>query len=397
MADHPIVVFGDDWGRHVSSMQHLFQHIIPRRQVVWVNGIGHRVPTLRGSDLRRAWEKARRLLAARPAPESPTPAETGPVTPHAVIDSRVLPWHHLAMVHHYNTAVLLRDIRGALANIGGGQRPIVVTGSPPSVGVLGRLDELASVYFCMDDFLHLADVSPWMLGPLERRLLERVDLVVATAASLTESKRPRSGRSVHLPQGVNYRHFATTQSMPEELTGLPRPLIGFAGGLSNCCDFPLIRGVAQANPQGTVVLVGPWTADGGREHLQAPNIRLLGARPYQRLPAYVQQFDVGLIPYLYNSWTEAVDPLKLLEYLAAGVPVVTTAIPEVRKYAEAVAIAEGHDAFLQAVTNALAQPADRRADRQAVAQRHTWASRAETFLAWLDQLVAEREPGAAHA
>ena len=386
LAATPIIVFGDDWGRHVSSMQHVFRPILEKRPVVWVNGIGHRVPGLRGGDLQRAWEKARATLP-RMQPSPPVAAEAGPL---AVLQPRVLPWHHVAAVHALNTWSLVRAIKHALARHGLNRRPVLVTGSPPSVGVVGRLDERAAVYFCMDDFLHLAGVTPWMLAPFEQRLLDQVDAVVATAESLTRSKRPRSGRTHYLPQGVNYEHFAAARPIPADLAAIPAPRIGFAGGVSACCDFLLIRELARALPHVSVVLVGPVSVD--LAGLVLKNLHVLGPRPYSDLPAYVQHFDVGLIPYLLNEWTRAVDPLKLLEYLAAGLPVVSTDIPEVRKYREAVAIAGTRDRFVREVAAALRVDRDEvRRRGKALARKHTWAVRADELLALLDEL-SERRP-----
>ncbi len=386
--DSPIVVFGDDWGRRVSSMQHVFREIVERRRVIWINGIGHRVPTLRFGDLRRVWEKARSMVAKAPIAEIDGTFDDR--SPEQILQPHVLPWHHWHTIAALNRRSLLRAIREALTALDISAPPVLVTGSPPSTVVLGRMGEAASVYFCMDDFLHLAGVTAEMLGPLERRLLRRVDAVVATAESLTRTKVPRTGVVHYIPQGVNYEHFAAPRPEPAELAKLPRPVIGFAGGVSDCCDLDLIRKIADAHPDASVVLVGPIGAS-DLSPIRRPNIHLLGPRPYRDLPAYVQAFDVGLIPYLLNDWTVAVDPLKLLEYLAAGLPVVSTDIPEVRKYGDAIRIAATHEAYLAELDKALrTDPAAARERGQYVARQHSWAQRADTFLDIMDQLVEQK-------
>ncbi len=255
--------------------------------------------------------------------------------------------------------------------------------------MLGRLGEVASVYFCMDDFAHLAGVSANMLETLERRLLGVVDAMVATAESLTDTKAPRSGEAHYLPQGVNYEHFAEPRPEPEDLRGLPRPLLGFAGGISACCDLNLIRRLADENADGSVVLVGPVVVD--TAPLDRPNIHILGPRPYSDLPAYVQRFDVGLIPYVLNDWTRAVDPLKLLEYLAAGVPVVSMSIPEVLKYSEWIGIGDSHESFSREVSRSLKLGGEvERAARQKVASHNTWGARAARLLEIVDDIVERR-------
>ena len=368
-------------------MQHLFRHVARTHEVLWINAISHRVPQLSIRDVRRAFGKVRVLLrGGRTGTAGDT--EIG-AQPRAIIHPRVLPWHHYGAVRAFNRWSLVRAIRSGLAELGMQEPPVLVTGSPPSVAVLGDLGELASVYYCMDDFLHLPHVSAHMIAPLERELLERVDALVATAQALVVSKRPRSGNAHYLPQGVNFEHFAAPQPVPAELAALPRPIIGFAGGLTTPVDLPLLGRLSRAFPGASIVLVGPVYVD--LSSIAAANVHVLGPRPYRDLPAYVQAFDVGIIPYVLNQHTIAVDPLKLLEYLSAGVPVVTTDLPEVRKYRDAVSIAPTHDAFEAAVRIATASR-DGRAGRQAVARQHGWDRRARDLLDILGGLYAARRP-----
>jgi glycosyltransferase involved in cell wall biosynthesis len=393
----PFIVFGDDWGRYPSTIQHTMRHIAVKHPVIWINGIGHRVPGLNRRDLFRAWEKVHRLMRGGGPATGNARTSLGGGTPAAIIDPRVLPWHHVGAVQAYNTWSLRRAILGRLAALGLTRSPIVVTGSPPSERLLGQLGEQLSVYYVLDDFLNFPTYTASMLAPLERRLLDRVDLVVATAASLTISKRPRSGRAYHLPQGVNYGHFASARTEPHDLAAIPHPRIGFAGTLSTQCDIDLLCRLAQSIPEASIVLVGPVAlSEEALGKLQHPNVHILGVRRYDELPAYVQHFDVGIIPYVLSAWTVAVDPLKLLEYLAAGLPVVSTAIPEAAKYAAHVAVASDDNSFVAAVHQALA--ADREQVRykgQRVARGHTWEQRADAFLALVeDALSSGQEAGA---
>ncbi len=297
------------------------------------------------------------------------------VAPLRVLQPRVLPWHHVTPVRAINAASLVRMIHATLAECGIRQAPLLVTGSPPSVSVFGRLGEYGSAYLCMDDFLHLPNVSAHMIAPLERELLERVDVVVATAQALVASKRPRSGMAYHLPQGVNFEHFSRPRAVPAELASLPRPLIGFAGGLiTPPVDLALIQRLAHEYPNGSIVLVGPVQTD--LSPVALPNVHVLGRKPYSVLPAFVQAFDVGLIPYVLNEHTIAVDPLKLLEYLAAGVPVVSTDLPEVRKYESSVTICQGQESFVDGVRCVLRSPQDSVETRKSVAREHGWSRRA---------------------
>ena len=378
-AQTPVVVIGDDWGRHVSTLQHLFRHVARRHPLIWVNSFGHRAPQLTVYDLRRALAKITAMVRVSKGVATSS-------VPRDVIEPRALPWHNLAVVRSLNTWSLARDIRRSLSRVAPGCRPILVTGTPVVPRIVGTIGEVASVYFCMDEYGELPGVSGNIIRPLEQELLSRVDMVVATATALVESKRPASGLSFRLPQGVNFNLFATRTPLPADLAALPRPRIGFAGGISAACDLALLAAVSDANPSGSIILVGPVHID--LSALRASNFHILGNRPYDMLPAYVQGFDVGIIPYVDNEWTRSVDPLKLLEYLAAGIPVVTTALPEAEKYAEVITIASDVSSFIAGVAGALQDDGnERKALRQKVAAENTWEARAQRFLEIIDEVM----------
>ena len=238
----PIVIFGDDWRRNVSTLQHVFAHLVTNRPVIWVNSFGHRAPRLTLYDVRRAVAKVGAMLSGYRVEDDGRPR------PVRIIEPRAFPWHNLAVIRAINTYSLLRDIRAALAVVAPGQPPLLITGTPAAVGVVGRLGEIASLYFCIDDYAELPGVDRGIVGPLETLLLNKVDAVVATASALVKNKRPASGRVFALPQGVNYEHFATRHSVPADLARLPRPWIGFAGGVGSACDFSIIGALARHSP-----------------------------------------------------------------------------------------------------------------------------------------------------
>ncbi|MBK7906345.1 MAG: hypothetical protein IPJ78_07260, partial [Gemmatimonadetes bacterium] len=130
----PIIVFGDDWGRNVSTMQHLFRHLARRHPIIWVNAIGHRPPSISIADAKRIANKIRSITAGARRGPAPVNALDGiGEPPLEIVHPRVLPWHQYGWNRAVNRRSLVGAIRGALARHGLTERPILVTGTPPSV------------------------------------------------------------------------------------------------------------------------------------------------------------------------------------------------------------------------------------------------------------------------
>ena len=189
------------------------------------------------------------------------------------------------------------------------------------------------------------------------RLLERADVVIVSAERLLETKS-RHNPNVHLvTHGVDVEHFRRAcrpeTAVPAELAALPRPVVGFFGLVADWVDLELLRGVAAARPEWSLVLLGKVDTDAGR--LAAlPNVHLLGRKSYESLPGYCKGFDVAVLPFAINELTLAANPLKLREYLAAGLPVVATPIPEVERLGELVRTGRDAPEFVARIEELLA-------------------------------------------
>jgi len=171
--------------------------------------------------------------------------------------------------------------------------------------------------------------------------------------------------------------------VPADVAALPGPIIGFYGTLQDWVDYDLLALIARRHPGWSVVLIGQALADVSAL-TGLPNVHLLGRRPHAELPAYCKAFDVGLIPYRIDERMAFVNPIKLREYLSAGVAVVSTAVPEVQRYAHAATVAEDHEGFIAGIEAALASdsPAARRARSDAMAGE-SWSAR----VAWAAAIV----------
>jgi glycosyltransferase involved in cell wall biosynthesis len=274
--------------------------------------------------------------------------------------------------------------------LGRGQRPILIAGLPHAVDVLPFVPHQVLVYHCADDYAHVHGF-PSTLPELEADLCQQADLVITTSETLCQTRRRFNPNTHWIPNGAAIDRFSVPAEPAPELLSVPKPVIGFVGGLSEWVDVQLIGHLARSRTDWSFVLIGPIGIDvASIQHL--PNVRLLGARPYATLPRYLAAMDVALIPFKHDPVTYHADPIKAYEYLAAGVPVVATDLPALRRLDHVVRLADSPEAFLAQIEASLVEGrATRRGERQAEAARHSWADRFRQF----DTLLADVLSGSA--
>jgi UDP-galactopyranose mutase len=216
--------------------------------------------------------------------------------------------------------------------------PIYWFYSPMWVEVLPtQLDAAAILYDCMDELSGFKGASE-RLPQNERRLMQLADLVFTGGASLFEAKRT-GHRGVHpFPSGVDVAHFLkarTIQQEPEDQRTIGHPRIGYAGVIDERLDYDLLREIAILRPEWQFVMIGPVAKVDPASLPQAENLHWLGMRDYDDLPAYFSRWSVAMMPFALNDATRFISPTKTPEFLAAGLPVVSTPIRDVvRPYGE---------------------------------------------------------------
>jgi glycosyltransferase involved in cell wall biosynthesis len=189
-----------------------------------------------------------------------------------------------------------------------------------------------SVYDNMDELSAFAGAHPDMLT-LEQEMFRRADLVFTGGQSLYEAKRSRHDNMHAFPSGIDVMHFGKARMLgltpPADQDHLPRPRLGFFGVIDERMDLALLYGAADLRPDWHFVMVGPVVKIDPATLPQRPNIHWIGGRKYQDLPAYLSGWDVGIMPFAVNEFTRYISPTKTPEFLAAGVPVVSTPVPDV--------------------------------------------------------------------
>jgi glycosyltransferase involved in cell wall biosynthesis len=231
--------------------------------------------------------------------------------------------------------------------------------TPMALSFTAHLRPQLVVYDCMDELSAFTGAPPDMAAR-ERELLALADVVFTGGRSLYESKQHRHS-NVHLfPSSVDAEHFGRARTAglePVDQAGLVGPRIGYAGVIDERLDLPLLAAVAAHEPRWQLMMLGPVAKIDPRTLPVGPNIHYLGMKPYDELPNYLRGWDVGILPFARNEATRFISPTKTPEYLAAGLPVVSTPIADVvRPYGVKglVTIAETPAAFVAATRAALA-------------------------------------------
>lgn len=237
-----------------------------------------------------------------------------------------------------------------------------------------RLAATASIYRMADEpELFPGPYPPSLLARLPD-LLRSVDLVIATGRRIEERAREYRHEGVlYLPNGVDYHHFTTPRPEPPDIADLPRPRVLYVGSLEPWFDTRLVARAALANPTFSFVVVGPARIPLG-ELRDLPNVRILGPRPYDVVAGYMVHCDVGIVPFRRTERIQAVHPIKVYEYLAAGLPVVATEWEELSLMGAPIHLASSEEEFIQQVRTAADDPGDA-AVRDRFARENSWDAR----------------------
>ena len=342
-----MLCFGHDWSGDPLSKTHLMRQLAKDNRILWINSIGYRAPTASARDFSRIVNK----LKAFAEPVREVEKNIFVLNPLA-IPAFGIPW-----MPRVNRQILKYQVYRAMDRLGF-RRVVNWTFNPSAAVVAGALGEELLVYYCVDEFTAFSGI-PTQLVEMEKSLIRKADLVIVSSDKLLRTKSADNPRTTLVRHGVAYDHFRKALSpetrIPDDIASLPRPIIGYFGLMAeDWIDIDLMAHVARHFSSGSMVLLGKVTTDLSRL-TSIPNVHLLGRKPFESLPAYCKAFDVAMNPFPINEVTLNSNPLKVREYLAAGLPVVSTRIPEVEVIKEA-RIADSKEAFVKAIEEELKNP-----------------------------------------
>ncbi len=361
-----------DWDAELwTNQHHLMSRLARENRVLFVESLGLRRPQLAGKDVKRIARRLRRGLA-------PPRAADG----LHVLSPLVIPLHRFRLVRELNRRLLALLVRRATRRLGV-ERPVLWAYVPQAEALLDALRPALVVYHCVDDIAAQPGIDGASFRAAEERFARRADLVLASAPSLARRMRTLNPNVLDVPNVADTTLFARALEpgpVDSALDALPRPRVVFTGAVvATKLDVPLLVELARARPDVAFALVGPVGPGDPRTDVSAlaaePNVHLLGARAYGELPAVLRGADVGLIPYARNELTDSIFPMKVYEYLAAGLPVVATRLPSIAGV-DAVETASDAAGLAALIDAALAHDdPSRRAARSRAAEAHSWDAR----------------------
>jgi glycosyltransferase involved in cell wall biosynthesis len=370
-----IVTFANDWTADPTSKHHVMRRFSRTNDVLWVESAGMRAPKLTS-----AYDRKRLLMKAKAIVR-----ESRQVLDRVhVMTPPALPYPQSVVAQHANAALYRFTIGRELRRLGFDRSPILCSFLPNCAPYIRHIPRQFTMYYCVDRWSAFEGFDAHTMERGEAELCRVSDLVIASAEDLAERCR-KFARNVHyVPHGVDYEHFAEALHpgvLPDDLANIPEPRIGFFGLIHEWVDTDLIGRLADVLPYSFVVIGSAKTdlADLKRRS----NVFVLGRKPYAELPQYSRGFHAAIVPFRMNDLTLSVNPIKLREYAAAGLPVVSSPLPEVRKCSDIAVCVDTFDEWVDALRSAVdrgSDPVARQAQSERVAHED-WAYRCRDIAA----------------
>jgi glycosyltransferase involved in cell wall biosynthesis len=368
-----------DWwyfNRGHSDFQ-LMTRVARDRTVLLVNSLGMRLPTAANST--DPWRRVlRKVRSAARGCRQPLETTAG----FHVYTPVFFPTYGSGVLARLNQRLVLAQVRWVARRLGL-HRPAVVVTLPTAWPIAARMERGRLVAYRSDRYSALPEADEEMVAGLERELLRHADVAFFSSSELLAQEQAMTRRPALLSHGIDLDRFRlASEVQPHEwLSPLGHPRVGYVGTIdAYTTDVELMTELARSRPDVCFVLAGPVDTDISAL-TELDNVRYYGVLPFDDVPRFLAGLDVAIMPWLQNDWIRHCNPVKLKEYLAVGLPVVSTAFPEVDHYADVISVAEDRESFANLLDSVLcglerSDPAGRRS----AASAETWDLQAERMI-----------------
>ncbi|WP_299455390.1 glycosyltransferase [uncultured Microscilla sp.] len=312
-------------------------------------------------------------------------------------------WLPSGKIHHFFVKRNARILRKAIQRAVGSRdmhSPIVVNAFNPTYGLplVGKLNEKLLLYYCYDEISHAKWCKKHGTG-VEADFAAKADAIITTSAQLQQNKKVYNDQCFLVKNGVNLELFQQAYAQKQAADATDKPLtVGYLGTIDDRLDYELLAHCIEQLPDAQFHFVGREIYPQGKDRLKNySNVTFFGAQSPDKLAGYVAKFDIGLIPFVSNGFTQSIYPLKINEYLAAGLPVVMTNFGQVDDFREIASITSQPDEFLVAIKQLAAHIKQPEAYTQATKERlafaasNSWDNRAEELSEVINQIIARKK------
>ncbi len=353
-----VCIGGEDWWYHSHAHFDIqvMKRLARRCRVLYICSIGMRMPSVRRDA--QFWRRIRNKLAS----VSRTVQQVD--TRLYVYSPMPLPLYQWRWGRGLNQALLAAQLRAVFAHLAI-SRPLLWVNTPTGWPVVRSMGKCGLVYQRTDEYaeLNFDNFNRDYVRAVDAELLSAADLVLHVDPDLHARTANRTKRALLLEQGVDERFFEPPRRRPEDLVQDSRPVVGYVGNLEpHKFDAELVCKTASLLPDCRFVIVGPYhqNADSLRE---LPNVSFLGSRPHEQISDYVKAFDVCMLPTARTQWGLHCKPIKLMEYLAAGRPVVATRVPAAEHFDGLLHVSDNAESWASAIRSAVAHDDGQRSER----------------------------------
>lgn len=382
-----IICFGSATWEYPGLQQTVMRLLAKKNRVIFFNSIGTRKIKAEYEFFLAVIRRMARLSNKRTADQSNI----------LVCNPRAIPLAYNSFFSTINNILIKRQCLAIIHRLKFSPY-ILWIGSPMAAVLPDLLEPMLTVYNPVDRYHAFSFVDADKILSSEHKLAKKANVILCTSEAIKNDLLPFNSHTYNVSHGVDFKHFNSALSIreaPEDIKSIKKPVLGYFGGLSERVDYRILSALAEAFESATILLIGPRLTDmSGIE--KYPNVCILERKALNVLPLYLKEFDVCLIPYHVNELMEGVDPIKLKEYFCTGKPVVSTDLPEVRKYGSLVYVGKGPPDFAGKVREALGEKNEAvRNARMEIAQKSDWSVKIEEISAIIGASINKRQIGIA--